>query len=126
MLCLTGAIRRSWSDISYEDAEQIIKEFCKTAGDEELSARLSMLRSTYEKEDADEIAGFGPFMDVLSKLEPDMTTDKQTQTINDVRYGIYAALDDFKANSILERYPNLEIDRSKHRHIVDLSTQSRK
>jgi hypothetical protein len=118
MLCITGAIRRSWSDIAYEDAEKIIEEFCKTAGDEEVTARLAMLRSTYEKEDPGEIAGFGPFADILSKLEPDMATDKQTQTINDVRHGIYAALDDFKANSILERYPDLEIHKSKNRHIV--------
>jgi hypothetical protein len=118
MLCITGAIRRSWSDIAYEDAEHIIGEFCKTAGDEEMSARLSMLGSTYDKEDVSEVAGFGPFNDILSKLEPDMSTDKQTQTISDIRHGIYAALDDFKANSILERYPNIEIDRSKHRHIV--------
>ncbi len=118
MLCITGAIRRSWSDIAYEDAKRIIEEFCKTANDEELSSRLAMLRSTYDKEDSGEVAGFGSFNDILSKLEPEMSTDKQTQTINDVRHGIYAALDDFKASSILERYPNLEIERSSHRNIV--------
>lgn len=122
MLCITGAIRRSWNNISLADAERIITSFCQIAEDEECTARISTLRATYEKDDGSQNAGFGPFYDILVTLKPEMSTDQQNETIKKIRMGVYAALDDFTASVILNMYPNLEIDNSRSRHIVIFDT----
>jgi len=118
MLTITGTIRRSWYNIALEDAKEIIEKFCEIAGDKEVYSRITTLRTTYEKQDLSQVAGFGHLEDIIEALKPDISEEGKKKEIDKIKSGFYSALADFAANKILLHHPNLEINHSARRYIV--------
>jgi hypothetical protein len=125
MLAITGAIRRSKAQISYDAAKPIIEEFCRIAGDCDIGERLATLRHTYDKANLNEIAGFGRLYDLVSQMEQDKDSDERNELVKSIGVTIYATLDDYAMSLIFDDtigHPNVEINKSEGLHIIIFPT----